>query len=157
MRGRRILAATVTSALLVGGGVAAATEGDTAPNGPPEHVLTLARGAAAEARAAAQELGQDPSGVSQGFGSEAFAERHASLASRHAEHPGNAARVHAALAAGQSPAGLGQAQADAVHALNEARKALGGSTDDDRPGRGLGRGNGGPGTGGDDDADEVDD
>ena len=130
MRTRRLLALFVGGTLAVGGGVAVATEGP----GPPEHAMALARGAAAEAQAVAQDLETqvEETGEPQGRGSAAFAERHAALAEAHAEHPGNAAAVHAALADGQSPAMVrgehvppGQAKKQETDALppGQARKA----------------------------------
>lgn len=79
--------------------------------GPPDHVLALARGAAAETRGVALGLTEDiaSTGEPQGRGSQAFADRHALLAAKHAAHPGNAAAVHAALAAGESPSSTSNA------------------------------------------------
>jgi hypothetical protein len=137
-------AATIGVALVIGGGAALAAEGgqDGAPTGPPEHVLEVARGAAAQARAAAQEVEDEATGAPQGRGSEAFAARHAALADKHANHPGNAERVHEALAAGDIPAGIGQEQAAAAHAMAQANQAL--KAAGEKPGRGLGRSNATP-------------
>lgn len=99
---------------------------------------------------AAQLVADAGDGGAAGIGSAAFAERHAMLAEKHAERPGNAAAVHAALAAGDSPSSAapgrsgslppGQARKAERLAAAEAAAALRG---DDRPGLGLGRGRGG--------------
>ncbi len=124
----------------------------TTTQGPPEQVVDLARGAAAEARGVARGLteGIAAEGTPRGRGSEAFAERHALLAAKHAEHPGNAAAVHEALAAGVSPSTAGKGNGNGGTPPGQAKKsdaaALRGARatfEDGLPGRGLGRGNGG--------------
>lgn len=130
MRTRPLVALLVGGALAVGGGAAVAAEGQ----GPPEHAMALARGAAAEARAVAQDLETqvEETGEPRGRGTAAFAERHAALARAHAEHPGHASAVHAALAEGESPAaargehvppGQARKQDDGALPPGQARKA----------------------------------
>lgn len=137
---------TVGVIALVAVAIPGAAVATTAP-GPPEHVLELARGAAAEARGVARGLVDEiaEQGTPRGQGSTAFAERHAVLAAKHAEHPGNAAAVHAALAEGASPSTAkgkgnggtppGQAKKSDAAALRGAREKFA----DGWPGRGLGR------------------
>lgn len=131
MRTRLLVLAAATT--LLGGGAAVAVAA------PPQVALDASDGAAEAAAANARDLTAqiDEAGAPQGRGSEAFARRHRDLAAKHAEHPGNAAAVHEALADGESPSTVngssergnsanapGQARRAEVHALNEARKAL---------------------------------
>jgi hypothetical protein len=159
----RPVMAAVAGVLLAGTAVTAVAAQDDRPE-PPNDVVAAAWAAADDARAAAQALGaaaeDDDAGDPQGFGTQAFRDRHADLANRHEGRPGNAWRVHQALANGDSPAGLGQEQAAAARGLAQARQALGGDGDE-HPGRGLGRDRapGPPDHAGtdDDDLDDVDD
>lgn len=99
--------AGLAAALVMAVPAVAVAAGEDAGGGqPPEDVVEAARGAAAEASGVARELHAEiaENGEPQGRGSQAFADRHAELAALHAEHPGNAAAVHAALAAGEPPA-----------------------------------------------------
>ena len=137
MNSRRLSVLTATAALVVG--VTA-----TGFAAPPQEAIDASNGAAAAAATAARDLNAqiDETGEPQGRGSAAFATRHADLAEKHAEkhaeHPGNAAAVHEALANGKSPSSVagakdkgnsanaaGQARRAEAHALNKARKALG--------------------------------
>lgn len=149
MRIRTLLATGAVVLAISPAGAVAATDGDGdgGAQGPPDHVLDLARGAAAQAQGVARGLTDDlgEAGTPRGVGSAAFRQRHAELAEKHAEHPGNAAAVHAAMAAGDHPstakgngrdAAPGQRRKAEVHqALRDARDLF----DDDRPGLGLGR------------------
>lgn len=145
-RVRRLVAVGTAAAVVAVGAVAAVA----AEGGPPADVVAAAQSAATNARDAAralvvqaqaqQENGETEEaseGDTEGKGTAAFQERHAALAEKHAEKPGNAARVHLALANGESPSGLGQEQAAANKAMKEARKAL--KAEGEKPGRGLGR------------------
>ena len=138
---KRWSALIMSMGLLAVAGVAVAAEGPTesVPPGPPAEVLERVAEATSEARAAVQDLEADLEDDDDmaGRGTEAFAARHRELAAKHAGKPGNAARVHEALANGESPAGLGQEHAAAVHELNAARKAL--RAAGEHPGRGVGR------------------
>jgi hypothetical protein len=115
---RRVMA-VAADWLLAATTVTAVAAQDNRPE-PPNEVVAAAWAAADEARAAAQALAtaaeDDDAGDPQGFGTEAFQRRHADLAARHKDRPGNAWRVHQALASGESPAGLGQQQAAAASA-----------------------------------------
>lgn len=137
---RRVMAMAAGVALAAAT-VSAVAAQDNRPE-PPNDVVAAAWAAADEARTAAQAVGaaaeDDDAGDPQGFGTDAFRQRHAELAERHKDRPGNAWRVHQALANGDSPAGLGQEQAAAARGLAQARQALGGDGDQ-HPGRGLGR------------------
>ena len=137
----RFVALLVALLSLVGGAVAVAQEGTG--------LLAAAEDAADEAAQNARELvdqateeqeatevetdGED--GESQGFGSAAFRDRHAMLASKFEEmghpvfdeHP--AARVHRALANGEHPSGMGQAQAEAARRMADARREVAGADD----------------------------
>jgi peptidoglycan hydrolase-like protein with peptidoglycan-binding domain len=151
-------------AMVAGLGLAATTvtavaAQDNRPD-PPNEVVAAAWAAADEARTAAQTLAtaaeDDDTGDPQGWGTEAFKQRHRELAERHRDRPGNAWRVHDAMSRGESPAGLGQEQAAAARGLAQARQALDG---EERPGRGLGRDRapGPPDHAGGDDDDDLDD
>jgi len=137
----RRVTAVAAGVLLTGTAVTAVGAQDQRPE-PPNEVVAAAWEAADEARAAAHALAaaseDDDAGDPQGFGTEAFQRRHAAQAERHEGSPGNAWRVHDALSRGESPAGLGQKQAEAARGLAHARRALGGDGDGP-PGRGLGR------------------
>jgi hypothetical protein len=97
-----------------------ASEGEAAENAA-EHASEAAEEAAERA---------DEGGESQGFGSEAFRERHAMLAAKFEErghpvfdeHP--ALRVHRSLANGERPTGVGEEQAAAARRMAEARQQM---------------------------------
>lgn len=145
----RTLAPALVTAALLALPVAALAD-TTGAQGPPDHVLALAHGAAAEARGVALGLAEDVAAGSQGRGSAAFAERHALLAEKHAEHPGNAAAVHAALAEGRSPSTVEKEQGNGGTPPGLAKKTDAGflrgaaaQLREGRPGLGIGRDRGG--------------
>jgi len=176
MKRSGVVTAATISVFLVGGAVAAAQDTDpllTAANQAADQAAEVARGIAqgaagleadtAEGAGEAAEVEleaaetSEAGGEPQGFGSEAFLERHAMLAKMFEdkdhpvfdEHP--AMRVHRALANGEHPTGVGEKQAAAARQMAEARQQMaaeGGGTPAETgpPGHARRPGHAGPGS-----------